>query len=267
MSPSAPAGAPAATPSEAPAQPASPIQIALREKRDCIIPGKHGDGLAEGGKITVETPEPNTLKATLIGVAAAHCFVGCHSSAVQTFQLVQEFDITSNDSNVTQASVALVSSLNGYVRSHHKGSAYLRVASVTITPAGQGRAALAATFPPASACGTGGQMLYQQEIKAPESRLLPLGRYVLEAHMVLEATADGVVNGRGVADFSSDPLPDGWKQEHDPFKDQDRKDFGFTIQLTTESPGTQPAASAHQNSRRDARIARNASTSAVAARP
>ena len=57
------------------------------------------------------------------------------------------------------------------------------------------------------------------------------GRYVLTVEFAIEARGRGFVNGRGVADFSPTDLPDSWKQEHDPFKDVDRKNFGYVVSL------------------------------------
>lgn len=270
--PAPPSPVPASPPSPADSEsasskPPSPIQVSPQEKRECVLPGKHGDGLSEGGKIKVENPEPNELKATLTGVAAAHCFVGCHSSALQTFQLVQEFDLTSTDPNITQASVSLECSLNGYVRSVNKGSACLRLARATVTAPSWPTSPLSTSFAPACASGPCGQALYQQEYKSPEEPLLPLGRYVLVADMVIEASSDGLVNGHGVADFSSDDLPDGWKQEHDPFKDQDRKDFGFSITVKATAPNAKQAASARKHARRGNRVVRVKSEHTEAAQP
>jgi hypothetical protein len=58
------------------------------------------------------------------------------------------------------------------------------------------------------------------------------GRYSLNAALVFDAGADGIANGRGVADFSGDALPDTWQETKDPFKEVDRKNFGLSISLT-----------------------------------
>jgi hypothetical protein len=213
-----------------------PLEITTGNKRECVIPGKHGDALAEGGKIDVSNPEPNQLKVLMTGVTAAHCFFGCHSVGIQTFQLEQEFEIASTDSKITQAVLTLQSNLNGYIRSRNKGSATMRCANATISPAGSGSGPLSVSFAPASVCGPCGQHEFKEEYAPPAGPPLPLGRYVLVASFVIEAQADGLINARGVADFSADDLPDIWKQEKDPFKDADRKEYGFSITLTAEPP-------------------------------
>jgi hypothetical protein len=66
---------------------------------------------------------------------------------------------------------------------------------------------------------------------------LPVGKYVLVANFLIFAEATGFTNAHAVADFSSDDLPDAWKQSTDPFKDVDRKDFGFIVTLNAAAPG------------------------------
>lgn len=238
---------PPATPTEEAEKPEKKgPEITLGSKTDNVIPGKHGDALVDGGKIDVQTPEPNTLTAALTGVTAAHCFLGFHSQGIQTFQLVQEFDIASTDTSISSADLELKSTLNGYVRSNHKGSACMRLASASVSPAGGGGAPLSVSFAPMSVNGCG-KSEYKQEYTSPAGPPMPLGRYVLQANFVLEASADGLVNGRGVADFSPDDLPDIWKQEKDPFKDAERKDFGFNVTLTANAPGSSSQAKAKAN--------------------
>ena len=57
-----------------------------------------------------------------------------HSEKTPSFSVNQEFDITSTDSSVSQVILTLDSALVGFVRSKHKGSACVQVASVTVAP-------------------------------------------------------------------------------------------------------------------------------------
>ncbi|HWE39325.1 MAG TPA: hypothetical protein VG406_22435 [Isosphaeraceae bacterium] len=232
---SAPAPAPANGETAA-AQEGPKATITLGDKTDTITPGKIHDGLDEGGKITVEvSKEGDKLTALLSGVAAAHTFVGAHSVSVQSFKLVQEFDVTSTDTGVTSVVLTLEAALNGYVRSIHKGQGCMKLACASLAPVGGSPLATVA-FAPRCVCGDD-QCLYKREEKPAPTPPLPLGRYVLTATFYLEASAEGLLNGRGIANFSADGLPDPWKLSKDPFKDTDAKDFGFALTVTATVPG------------------------------
>lgn len=230
--PPPPPGAPApavVAPSSAPAP-----EFSLGNKKETIAPLKHHDGLSEGGKIDIKA-EGSTLTLTMTGAAAAHCFVGCESTGGQRFCLTQEFEITSATPGMYAADVALESTLKGYVRGRHKATGCMRLASAAIYPAGGPVTPLCISYP--AACAPGGcAYKYDRQISLPATTL-PLGRYVLVANFFIVAEANGFTNAHGVADFSSDDLPDAWQQSTDPFKDVDRKDFGFVVTLTAAAPG------------------------------
>jgi len=237
---SPPVPAPATPPPPDAGTPAAPApgspRFTLGQKSETITPGTLGDGLAEGGKIDVATPDPDTLKVTITGASAAHCRVGLHSAGVQRFQLVQEFEVASDDPAAGGVVLTLESALNGYVRARHKGGACMRLADATVAPAGGGTGFMSVAYPPLCAQGASAQ-LYKREIKANEVPSLPPGRYVLTANFQIEANAEGLINGHGVANFGPDALPDPWKQSTDPFKDEDAKDYGFSITLKVAAPG------------------------------
>lgn len=221
---------------EALSEPVSPISITLGAKSETITPGKIHDGLAKDGKITVESPKPDTVTVLIGGVAAAHCFVGFHSAAVYSFQVTQEFDVVSSDPNVNQTMLTLESALNGYVRTKSSGAARMSLASVSLSPAG-GPPIVAIRYPSLAFAGGRTCAKYEREMKPPSFGPLPLGRYVIRATFQLDAGADGIGCARGVADFSPDGLPDTWKQVKDPFKDVDRANFGFATTVIASAPG------------------------------
>ena len=179
--------------------------------------------------------EAGTLTATITSIAGAHAYLGTHSASVHEVTLVQEFDVASSDPNVGQVLVSLEGSLNGYLRSRHKGSACVRMASATVAPAAGGYAPLSVALPALSVSGHDGQYAYSQSSKSPEQSL-PVGRYVLTANFHIDAAAEGVLNGHGVANFSPDDLPAGYAQEVDPFKDAEKKDYGFVLTVTAALP-------------------------------
>jgi hypothetical protein len=228
--PSTPAPAASRAPARAEASDDEP-QIKAGRKDESITPIKQHDGLSEGGQIEVETDE-NTLTVTMTGVAAAHCWVGCESTGGQLFRLSQEFEITSPEQGVTEVELTLESTLKGVIRGRHKGRGCMRMASAAVYRADGPRTPLNLAHTPACAPG-GCAFKYEREIKLP-AVTVPLGKYVLVAEFFIEADATGLTTGHGIADFSDDPIPDLWKQERDPFKDVDRKEFGFVLKLTAE---------------------------------
>jgi hypothetical protein len=197
-----------------------------------VKPFKAHDALTEDGTIEIETPTPSSIDITMTGAVAAHCWVGCHSIGVQRFQLVQEFEMASPDPEATSAELTLESSLKGYLRGRHKGTGCLQRADAAVYAAGR-PTPLRVAFAPACVAGPGARK-YEKEVELPAAEL-PLGRYVLVMTFTIQADADGITNGHGVADFSDDPLPSEWQQVKDPFKDVDRKDFGFSVTLTASS--------------------------------
>jgi hypothetical protein len=205
--------------------------IRLLEKRSAIIPGKHADSLVHEGKIDVTTPEPNTLEVRISGAVASHCWLGCQSVGIQTFQLAQELAIVNPDGVQDPVPLVLKGTLKGYLRSCHTGRAGLRVAEARLTSSENGRPLVVLSFPTACVAGKGGEKGLDIEKSGPDVVTLPPGRYVLAVEFTIDASAGGFVNSRGVADFSPTDLPDSWKQDHDPFKDADRKAFGLVVTL------------------------------------
>jgi hypothetical protein len=218
--------------------PKTPDGPALRllEKHSAVIPGHHADGLVQEGKIEVETPEANRLVAKMTGAVAAHCFLGCTSQAIQTFRLEQEFEVEPAPGKSGPVRVVFDGTLKGYLRSNHKGQAAMRVARASVASVGGGAPVLELALTPGCVIGAGGAQEQDQHPDTPPEALLVPGRYVLRAEWTIEASASGIACARGVADFSPDSLPDSWKQDHDPFKDADRKAFGLQWSLEAKAP-------------------------------
>src|SRR5262249_14394579 len=158
-----------------------------------------GDAKTEEGKMEV-TAEANTLKAVLIGGVGANVFFGFESVAAQTFQLVQEFEVTSNDPSVSSVTLTLESALVGFVRGKHKASSCVRLAGAPVAPAGGPAAVLAVSPPALCVCGppapcSGPYGRMSKDPLAPVTAAgLPLGRYVLNAQFILQATAGGLLD-------------------------------------------------------------------------
>ncbi len=222
--------------------PAPKFEFTLGGKNEAIAPYTHGEAKAADGKFEI-TPEDNTLKTVITGAAGANVFLGINSSAIESVQVTQEFDITCTDPSITHVVLTLESNLLGIIRSKHKASATLRVASATISPVGATTAPLYVSYPAYMVTGAQGYK-YSEPQPPMTSNPLPLGRYVLQANFVIEATAGGILDGHSTAIFvpESEDL-DGWEREHDPFAGDSHDDYGFTLTLKADSPpGSRPVA-------------------------
>jgi hypothetical protein len=269
----APAPAPPVAPAPAAAAPAgqagatgqvvpSPtFEFILGGKSENIVPTITHDAKVEDGKADITT-EPNTLKCVITGAAGANVFLGAESEATESIQVTQEFDVTSSNPAISQVVLTLESSLNGFIRSKHKGTASVRLASATIAPAGYPSAPLYVSYPMYFVSGAQGYK-YSDPQPPMTSPPLPLGHYVLQANFSLQATASGLLDGHATAIFvpESEAL-DPWEREHDPFAGDPHDDFGFTITLKADSPpGFPPVAKRKTPGRVALRGTRSASAS------
>src|SRR3954451_18255638 len=185
----APAPEPAAAEpaTEEPESPEGPtFEFGLRGEDKCIAPYTHGDAKTEEGKIEV-TPDKNTLTVTITGGVGANVFVGVHSEAMQTFRLLQEFEVSCSDTSVHEMILTLDSKLVGFVLNKHKASPCVRLASLTITPVGTSSPVLSISHPLPCVGGAGGicaPPLGSQStdpLPAVRSQPLPLGTYLIDA--------------------------------------------------------------------------------------
>ena len=270
--PVAPAPPAAATPTPAPADAAPPFSFSLGSASNAVQPYTHGDAKTEEGKIDVTT-EANTLKVVMTGGVGANVFLGFESIANQTFQLVQEFEITAADPNVREVVLTLDSGLIGFVRAKHKASACVNVACVRIAPAGWSSSPLSASLPgicvvgPNEQCGCPLGMMNKDPLAPITSQPLPVGRYVLQADFVIQATARGIIDAHSTAIFSPEPTElDPWEREHDPYKGEEKEGYGFTTILTATPVGGSPVADAWKKSRAVAKVTKRANARAAAVR-
>lgn len=250
----APAPAPAPTPVEGavpgPSDQSGPVfEFGLRGEEQCIAPYTHGDAKTEEGKIEV-APDKNTLSVTMTGGVGANVFLGVHSEAMQTFHLVQEFEVTCSDPNIKEMVLTLDSKLMGFVRSKHKASACVRLASLVVCPVGVPTPVLEISHPVpcvGGACGLLDPPIGSQStdpLPPIRTQPLPLGTYVLDAHFVLTATAEGFLDAHSTAIFSPEPAElDPWEREHDPFAGEKKDGYGFTSVLTASTVDAAPVAS------------------------
>ena len=223
-----------------------PYEFEILGKNEAIGPYTHGSAKVEEGKIDVAT-EKNTLTVTITGGAGANVFLGAHSEAMQAFRLVQEFEVKSTDTSISQVILSLDTKLLGFVRSKHKASACVNIASITVTPVGCAESHLAASLPRpcvasnAHPCADPSGSISKDPVPTITTAPLPLGRYVIEANFVIMAEASGVLDAHSTAIFSPEPKElDPWEREHDPYKGEDKAGYGFTSVLTATPVGATP---------------------------
>ena len=247
------------------AAPAAPptFTITLGARTACVDPTTRHFARADGGSIDVQGPAQGVLVANLCGSVAANAYLGHTGSALESFHLVQEFEIACSDTSVSTVALTLDSSLVGFVRSKYKGGACVQVASATVTSVGSPASPLSIAYPPMCVAGTEAR-LCNQHTEPITGRSLPLGKYVLTAELVIEAEASGLCDGHSAADFSpTAALPADFVRLRDPFQNVDKKNFGFTITLTA-APAGGPIA---LHRRDDAKIVRTSGNSAQVPQP
>ncbi|MEO6810406.1 MAG: hypothetical protein ABI353_14930 [Isosphaeraceae bacterium] len=222
--------------------PATKYSIGLGARQACVTPQHRGLARAEGGFIDVSEAH-GALTVSMTGTTAANAYLGCTGMASESFQLVQEFEITSTDPSAHQVVLKLDSALTGFVRSKGRASARVRLADISVTPCDWVGPALTLAHPPMTVSGTQGQ-LCNQHLPPCEGVPMPLGRFTLVANLTLDVSASGLCDAHAVADFSPDTkLPADWVRTRDPFQGVAKAPFGFRSTLTaTPPPGGSPFA-------------------------
>jgi hypothetical protein len=212
--------------------------ITLGGRVACVTPHTRNRARADGGIIEVQTlsHSADALTVTMTGTPAADSYLGCTSTATQTFHLVQEFDVTCSDPSIQTVKLTLDSSLVGYVRSARKASAGVSLASASVIPVSWSGSQLTLDHPTLSSAGTQAH-LCNQHLPLVEGPPMPLGRYTSVADFVLDTAASGVCNAHAVADFSPDTtLPADWVRMRDPFQGVSKKAFGFSLSISAAAP-------------------------------
>ena len=220
--------------------PSPKYTVTLGARDACVTPQTHVRARADGGVIDVQLRTPSTLEAALTGTPAADSYMGCTSTATQTFRLVQEFDVSCSDPNERNVSFTLGSTLCGYVRSMRKAAAGVQLATASVIPSTETVAPLVLSHPVLGVSGTHGRLCNQQ-LPPVHGPPMPLGKFTLVADFVLDTSASGICNAHAVADFSPDTsLPADWVRMRDPFQGASKKSFGYTITLTAGPPSAVP---------------------------
>lgn len=227
-----------------PPLPAREYTIGLGARHACVTPQHRGLARAEGGFIDVGAAQGG-LTVSMTGASAANAYLGCTGTASESFQLVQEFEITSTDPSARWVVLTLDSALTGFVRSKGRASARVRRADISVTPCDWVGPPLTLAHPPMTVSGTQGR-LCNQHLPPCEGMPMPLGRFTLVANFIIDASASGLCDAHAVADFSPDTqLPADWVRTRDPFQGVSKQPFGFRSTLTASPPpGASPFAGA-----------------------
>jgi hypothetical protein len=226
---------------QSPAPPALPsprYTITLGGRDACVTPHTRNRARADGGIIDVQTASPSSdaLTVTMTGTTAADSYLGCTSTATQSFHLVQEFEVTCSDPTIQSVTLTFESSLVGYVRSARKAGASVKLASASVVPESWAGSPVTLAHQSLSCSGTQAH-LCNQHLPPLQGPPMPLGRFTLVADFVLDTTASGICNAHAVADFSPDTtLPADWVRMRDPFQGVSKKAFGFSFSLSAGAP-------------------------------
>ena len=216
------------------------VSITLNERSACVLPHTKHFARTEGGFVDAQVTDTGALVANLSACAAANAYLAHTGMAMVTLELEQQFEITSADPQVSNCTLTLDSTLVGYVRSKHRATACVRDTTISLTPLDGGASLIAKAYPEWCASGNDGRLCNQRlaPVVVPN---VPLGKFVLSAHMVIEAQAGGLYDAHAAADFSpSASLPPDFVRLRDPFQNADKKNFGLTIMLKATSSGPIP---------------------------
>ncbi len=233
LAPALPERAPGAVKEGGHAIKRKPPTIRLGEKHEKDTPSWQGAGFITAGKTKVKA-ENGKLTASLTGAVFSHSFFGASSVSVGSLQLVQEFEIVSGAPDDPQVHLSLSGKLDGYVRTENDAAAGLRVASVSVNTA-SGVPAVWLKFASARVSNT--SRLRCKSEAEPTEVLLPPGRYVLVADLVLDTAADGCFRSHAESIFApGNHFLGTWKSANSPRPEIETDDFGLSITLKVAAP-------------------------------
>lgn len=211
------------------ATPAPDVSLALGSRSGKVTPNRTGCTHTGGGNIDVQQPSPDTVVATMTGVAVAYGGPAGPASASQVFDLAQQFEVSFDKPGVKAARLTVEGRLIGFLRSHKLGSAEV-CASATVTGgAGPG---LAPTMPPHSV--SGGESVSINDREAPSGVVAASGKFCLSQSFTVTAAMPRCVLPCKTpsAEFPPDPgLDPLWISAKEPFKGAKKSDLGFQVTI------------------------------------
>ncbi len=238
-----PRAAPAPRGDSAKPKKATPL-IVPGELKETFESHQKGAGMILAGKSQVKV-DGGKLTAVLTDSVQSNAFYGLKSHCVGPLQMVQEFEIVPGELTNLQVELALSARIDGFLRTEYNGAAMVRVADAAVYPEGGGPT-LWVAFPSYgnacdnSECGDleGTAVRVEQEVESPPL-VLPVGKFILVANLVLETNGGHGVRNHAVAVFAPrDPKTVWMFAEEIPFEEEiDEKKFGLTITLKASTPG------------------------------
>ncbi len=219
------------------AQPPAPapspsVTITQGARHGHVSPHRQGCTHTGGGNIDVAQPAPDTLVATMTGVAVAvgsPCGAGV---ADLTFDLAQCFEVAFEKPDVKAAKLTLEARVIGLLRSHCKGGGSAEesdgCASVSCGPV-----ELVTLCAPAHSVA-GGENLSINDREGPLTVPVAPGKYTLSQRFHIAATHPKAVLPckAASAEFAPDPALDPlWISYWEPFHGAIKKDFGFQVTI------------------------------------
>jgi len=213
-----------------PAAPAPPVSITLGPRHGQVTPNRSGFSHTGGGNIDVSQPAPDTIIATMTGVAVAGGHPCKNSVAELVFDLNQCFDVSFDKPEVKKAKLTIEGRVIGLLRSHHKGGGSAQEGPGCASVGVDSVVMVSLNLPSHSV--TCGEDLSINDREGPLEVPITPGKYTLHQSFTVSATHPRSLAPckAASAEFAPDPALDPlWISYWEPFHGAIKKDFGFQI--------------------------------------
>ncbi len=233
--PAEPAPAPPPPPPPAPAAPSPPPKVVftLKDRHGHNVPTRTDSAHTGGGVTDVAQPREDTLVITMTGVVTAGPHPTKATAASLDFDLVQEFAINFVDPKLTRARLTLEAQVIGLLRGDkHGGTASVGPCATAI---GHGETCILSLLIDGHSV-SGDENLAINDRKGPVNVLVGPTTYRLKQTFRINAEHVRSICGKAsAAEFAPDPvLNPTWISVTDPFRNANKKEFGFRVTLHVE---------------------------------
>jgi hypothetical protein len=209
--------------------PAPDVSIVLGPRTGHVTPCRSGCAHTGGGNIDVQQPSPDTLVATMAGVAVATGAPFTPAEASLTFELTQAFEVSFDKPSVKAAKLTLEGRVIGFLRSHKLGGAMELGGADVSGPAGT---PVSITLPEHAVAGC--ESLAVNDKEGPCSAVIQAGKFCLHQRFLVRAfmPATALPCKAPSAEFAPDPALDPlWISPKEPFHGAAKKDLGFQVTI------------------------------------
>lgn len=205
------------------------VSLVLGKRDSKVTPCRVGCNHTGGGNIDVQQPSPDTIVATMSGVAVAHGSPTSAAMASLDFALSQAFEASFDNPKVKTAKLTMEARVIGFLRTHKLGTAEQTGAAV-VTGVGP---VLHIEVP--SHAVSGGQSVGVNDKEGPVSIGIPAaGKYCLNQTFRVASSMPRVLFPckSPSAEFAPDPALDPlWIPAKEPFHGAAKKDLGFQVTI------------------------------------